>query len=203
SGEFRISGRVTGGTLDYARGWPKLTNVTADLLFDGPQIKITSQRANVLGAQITSATVVVPDPYAPGPPTVLVDGEAQGPTNEFLKYIAQSPVRSGSDGLTDRWTAEGRSNLKLRLELPVGRLELAVRKQGPRDGTGRAGHQPAERAGRFHGVGGERKEPRGPDARRIDYRPDHDGPGNSLRRRPRDRRRRAARAASRAAARRS
>ncbi|HKC43806.1 MAG TPA: YhdP family protein [Burkholderiales bacterium] len=123
SGEFRISGRVTGGTLDYARGWPKLTNVTADLLFDGPQIKITSQRANVLGAQITSATVVVPDPYAPGPPTVLVDGEALGATNEFLKYIAQSPVRSGIDGLTDRWTAEGRSNLKLRLELPVGRLE--------------------------------------------------------------------------------
>ncbi len=123
-GEFRISGRVTGGTLEYADGWPKLTNVTADLVFDGPRLKISSPRANVLGTQISDAVVTLPDLY--GDRTeVLVDGQAQGPTGEFLKFIAQSPVRGFLDGLTDGWTAEGRGRLNLHLELPLDRLEAA------------------------------------------------------------------------------
>jgi uncharacterized protein (TIGR02099 family) len=123
-GEFRISGRVTGGTLEYADGWPKLTNVTADVVFDGPRLKISSPRANALGAQISDAVVTLPDLYG-GRTEVIVDGAAQGPTGEFLKFVAQSPVRGFLDGLTDGWTAEGRGRLNLRLELPLERLEHA------------------------------------------------------------------------------
>lgn len=122
-GEFRISGRVTGGTLEYAQGWPKLTNVTADLVFDGPRLKISSPRANVLGTQVADAVVTLPDVYAEGTTLVLVTGEAQGPTGEFLKFIAQSPVRGFLDGLTDGWTAEGRGRLNLQLALPLESLE--------------------------------------------------------------------------------
>ncbi|HLB13418.1 MAG TPA: YhdP family protein [Burkholderiales bacterium] len=123
-GEFRISGRVTGGTLEYADGWPKLTNVTADLVFDGPRLKISSPRANALGTQISDAVVTLPDLYGDGT-DVLVNGQAQGPTGEFLKLIAQSPVRGFLDGLTDGWTAEGRGRLNLHVELPLDRLERA------------------------------------------------------------------------------
>jgi len=123
-GEFRISGRVTGGTLEYADGWPKLTNITADLVFDGPRLKISSPRANALGAQISDAVVTLPDLYGDRI-DVLVDGGAQGPTGEFLKFVAESPVRGFLDGLTDRWTAEGRGRLNLHLELPVDKLERA------------------------------------------------------------------------------
>ncbi|MCI0344093.1 MAG: hypothetical protein L0221_01435, partial [Chloroflexi bacterium] len=123
-GEFRISGRVTGGTLEYADGWPKLTNITADLLFDGPRLKISSPRANALGAQISDAVVALSDLY--GDRTeVVVDGQAQGPTGEFLKFIAGSPVRGFLDGLTDDWTAEGRGRLNLHLELPLEHLDAA------------------------------------------------------------------------------
>ncbi len=123
-GEFRISGRVTGGTLQYADGWPKLTNITADLVFDGPRLKISSPRANALGTQISDAVVTLPDLY--GDHTdVLVSGEAQGPTGEFLKFIAQSPVSEVLDGLTDGWTAEGRGRLNLNLELPLEHMERA------------------------------------------------------------------------------
>jgi uncharacterized protein (TIGR02099 family) len=121
-GEFRISGRVTGGTLEYAPGWPKLTNVTADLVFDGPRLKISSPRASTLGTQISDAVVTLPDLY--GDRTdVLVDGVAQGPTAEFLKFIAQSPVNGFLNGLTESWTAEGRGGLKLHLELPLDALD--------------------------------------------------------------------------------
>jgi uncharacterized protein (TIGR02099 family) len=121
-GEFRISGRVTGGTLEYADGWPKLTNVTADLLFDGPRLRISSPRASALGVQIANAVVTLPDLYGDRA-DVLVDGEAQGPAGEFLKFVARSPVRGFLNGVTDRWTASGRGSLDLRLELPLDQLE--------------------------------------------------------------------------------
>jgi uncharacterized protein (TIGR02099 family) len=124
-GEFRISGRVTGGTLEYAAGWPKLTNVTADLLFDGPRLKISSPRASALGTQIADAVVTLPDLYTDGVTMVLVDGAAQGPTGEFLKFVARSPVRGFLDGLTDGWIAQGRGLLNLHLELPLSDLERA------------------------------------------------------------------------------
>ena len=124
-GEFRISGRVTGGTLEYAAGWPKLANVTADILFDGPRLKITGSRANLLGTQIVNTVAAFPDLYAPGRTDLVIDGEAQGPTGEFLRFIAQSPVREFLDGLTDRWTAEGRGSLKLHLAAPLEHFEQA------------------------------------------------------------------------------
>jgi uncharacterized protein (TIGR02099 family) len=145
-GEFRISGRVTGGTLEYAAGWPKLTNVTADILFDGPRLKITSARTNALGAQISSAIVAFPDLYAPGRTDLVADGEAQGPAGEFLRFIAQSPVREALDGLTDRWTAEGRASLKVHLELPLEHLErtkLAGTFQFANNGLGMGPGEPA------------------------------------------------------------
>ena len=125
TGEFKISGRVTGGTLEYADGWPKLTNVTADLVFDGPKLKISSSRANVLGTQIANAVVTLPDMYRDRT-DVIVDGEVNGPLGEFLKFIAQSPVRGFVDGLTDQWSGEGRASLKLHLALPLYAIEKST-----------------------------------------------------------------------------
>jgi uncharacterized protein (TIGR02099 family) len=113
---------VTGGTLAYGDGWPQLTNVTADLAFDGPRLKVSSPRASALGTQVTNTTVVMPDMYRDRT-DVLIDGEASGPVGEFLKVIAQSPVRGFLDGLTDQWSGEGRASLKVRLELPLYAME--------------------------------------------------------------------------------
>ena len=115
---------MTGGTLDYADGWPKLTNVTADLAFDGPKLKISSPRANALGTQILNTVVTLPDMFRDRT-DVVVDGEVNGPLGEFLKFIAQSPVRGMIHGLTDPWSGDGRASLKLHLELPLYAIDSA------------------------------------------------------------------------------
>jgi uncharacterized protein (TIGR02099 family) len=124
SGEFKISGRVIGGTLEYADGWPQLTNITADLAFDGPKLKVSSPRAGMLGVQIANTVVTLPDMYRDRT-DVVVDGEANGPLGEFLKFIAQSPVRGMIHGLTDPWSGDGRASLKLHLELPLYAIDSA------------------------------------------------------------------------------
>jgi uncharacterized protein (TIGR02099 family) len=120
-GEFRVSGRVTGGTLDYAPGWPQLVGVTADLQFEGRKMAVTSSRATTYGLQVAKATVVIPDLI--GPSELQIDGQAEGPLADFLKFIAASPVRGFIDGATDSFSGDGRAKLALRIRMPLARLE--------------------------------------------------------------------------------
>ena len=117
-GEFKITAHVTGGTLDYAPGWPGFTNVTADLLFDGRKLRITSPRANAFGTQLSNVVVSIPDLYG-SHTDLVIDGHAGGPLADFLKFIAQSPVRGFLDGRTDGWSGDGAAKLALHVDLPL------------------------------------------------------------------------------------
>ncbi|MGE5793821.1 MAG: YhdP family protein, partial [Bacteroidota bacterium] len=120
-GEFRASGRVTGGVLDYAPGWPQLVGVTADLGFEGRKMTITSPRASTYGIQVAKVTAIIPDLI--GPSELHIDGQTEGPLADYLRFIAASPVRGFMDGATDGWTGDGRATLELRLKLPLAMLE--------------------------------------------------------------------------------
>jgi uncharacterized protein YhdP len=50
---------------------------------------------------------------------LLVNGNADGPTSEFFKFIQASPVRRMIDGVTDPMAATGNGRLQLRLDLPL------------------------------------------------------------------------------------
>jgi uncharacterized protein (TIGR02099 family) len=120
-GAFQIAAKVVDGSLRYAAGWPTIDGITADLHFDGKRMEITSNRASVFGARVTNARVVLPDLFTPG--RVLdVYGQAEGPTAEFLKFVAQSPVNNLTNGITARMGASGNGKLQLKLELPLARL---------------------------------------------------------------------------------
>jgi uncharacterized protein (TIGR02099 family) len=121
-GEFRITGKVAGGVLDYAAGWPQLTNVAAELMFEGRKLTITSPRATVYGVQLAKVTVAIPD-FVGDRPELRIDGQADGPLGDFLKFVATSPVREFIAGTTDGWTGDGRAKLALRIALPLGAPE--------------------------------------------------------------------------------
>lgn len=120
-GEFRASARVTGGTLDYAPGWPQLVGVTADLLFEGRKMTVTGSRGNTYGLQVAKAVVAIPDLV--GPSELQIDGQAEGPLADYLKFIAASPVRGFIDGATDGFSGDGRAKLALRVRMPLARIE--------------------------------------------------------------------------------
>ncbi len=120
-GEARASARVKDGILDYAPGWPQIVGITADVLFDGRKLTISSPRASTYGVQFAKVTVVIPDLI--GPSELFADGQAEGPLTDYLKFIAASPVRGFIDGATDGWSGEGRANLALRLRIPLAKLD--------------------------------------------------------------------------------
>ena len=120
-GVFQIAARVMDGNLRYAAGWPTIDGIDADLRFDGKRMEVISRKASVLGARVASAHVVLADLFAPDR-ILAVDGQAEGPTAEFLKFIGQSPVNELIGGITANMGATGNGRLQLKLELPLARL---------------------------------------------------------------------------------
>ena len=117
-GQFQIAARVGAGALDYVEGWPRIDQIEADLLFERERMEIVGRGGAILGARVGATRVSIANLLA-GDPRLVVDGSAEGPTAEFLKYVQASGVRRMLGGVTDGMSAQGRGRLRLRLELPL------------------------------------------------------------------------------------
>ena len=117
-GQFQVAARVKGGTLDYADGWPRVEGIDGELLFERDRMEIVARSGRILGAAIANVRASIPSLLA-GRKLLTINGQAEGPTAEFLAYIQGSPVRHMIDGLSDGMRADGRGRLQLRLDLPL------------------------------------------------------------------------------------
>ena len=116
-GVFQVTAQVTGGVVDYADGWPKIENIEGSLAFRGKSMEISVRDASILGARLTRVQAELPD-LATTNRVLTVNGEAEGPTSEFLKFIEQSPLFAMIDRFTESVRADGRGRLALKLTIP-------------------------------------------------------------------------------------
>jgi uncharacterized protein (TIGR02099 family) len=122
TGQFLVTARVQNGVLNYADGWPRIEAIDGDLRFERTGMDIAGRSGRILGARLANVRVSIPN-LDSRDPQLSLSGEASGPTGEFLKYIAASPVRRMTDGFTDAMEASGSGRLRLGLELPLARLD--------------------------------------------------------------------------------
>lgn len=126
-GLFRLSTKVQGAELDYAKGWPRLKNINGDLAFEQLEMRILARDARVAGADMASVMlgpveVVMPD-LETLDEQLNIKGQAIGPTSDFLNYIVQSPVSGLIDHATRSIRATGDGKLELAIDLPVRRVK--------------------------------------------------------------------------------
>ena len=121
TGQFDVAAHVTGGTLEFAPGWPRIEAIDGDLLFDRDRLEIVGRSATASGVALSDVRVSIPS--MTGATRVLVSGQADGPTDDFLKFVQRSPVRGMLGGFTDGVSATGPGHLQLKLELPLAKLE--------------------------------------------------------------------------------
>ena len=117
-GIFQVTAKVTGGGLDYVAGWPKIDNITADLLFEGKRMEVNASKASIYGVALKKVRAQIPDLLTLDE-MLLIDGEAQGPTGSFFQYINQSPVSDMIGGMTQGMQAGGNGLLTLKLQVPL------------------------------------------------------------------------------------
>jgi len=117
-GVFQIYARATGASLRYAPDWPSIEGIDADVRIDGGRMEISSRKATVLGSRVAEARVVVPDLFK-HEHTLEVDGQAEGPTAEFLKFMVQSPLHDITGRVTANMRAKGNGSVRLKLAVPL------------------------------------------------------------------------------------
>ena len=118
SGQFLVTARVANGVLEYAPGWPRIEAIDASLRFEGDRMEIVGRGGMILGAKLSGVRVEIPRIGQES--HVLVSGDAEGPTGEFLKYVSASPLSRRTGEFTAGMRAAGRGRLKLQLDLPLG-----------------------------------------------------------------------------------
>ncbi|MCK6392763.1 YhdP family protein [Zoogloea sp.] len=119
-GSFRVAARIRDGQLDYAPGWPKIEDVAGELLFEGAGMTVKARHGRIFGVDLQDVSAVLPDFESDA--VLTVRGSAHGATQDFLRFIAESPVAGMINHFTDPFQADGRGKLDLQLVLPLHKL---------------------------------------------------------------------------------
>jgi uncharacterized protein (TIGR02099 family) len=117
-GQFQVNARIEKGELEYMSGWPRIGDIDAELVFERDRMDIVARSGAVLGARLADVRVSIPSMLSP-PVHLLIAGQADGPTSEFIKYIESTPVQGMIGGATEGVIAAGRGKLRLKLDLPL------------------------------------------------------------------------------------
>lgn len=122
-GQFLVTVKAHDVVLDYAKGWPRIEGIRGDIRFEGNGMVIDARRGTILGAKLVNTRAEIPDLEAPIS-TLIVKGQADGPTSEFLKFIDQSPVAEQIDHFTEDMRAGGNGHLDIKLRIPLDEARL-------------------------------------------------------------------------------
>jgi uncharacterized protein (TIGR02099 family) len=118
TGIFQVAARVTGGVLHYADGWPRISDIAGDLIFRGERMDVYARQGSLSGARLARVHVEIPNLL--GESQVLnVNGEAEGQTADFLRFIDATPVQGMIHNFTEGWQAQGAGRLALKLAIPL------------------------------------------------------------------------------------
>lgn len=121
-GRFQVTARINEGELNYAEGWPRISGIAGELAIDGRKLSIRAQRGTTLGARLSNVRATIPDLLG-SDPQLAVEGQADGPVAEFLRFVEVSPVTRYIDGVSQDVRASGNGRLQLKLDLPLDRLD--------------------------------------------------------------------------------
>lgn len=127
-GRFLVTGRFVDGELNFVDGWPRASGIIGDLTFEGTRMQIRALRATMLGARLTNVRATIPDLFHSSE-MLNIEGQAEGPSSEFLRFIEVSPVKGYIDGVASDMRATGNGRLALKIDLPVRKPE-AVKLSG-------------------------------------------------------------------------
>ncbi|MCD2517434.1 TIGR02099 family protein [Massilia sp. G4R7] len=130
-GEFNVAGRLHDARLEYAPGhrhpdgaplWPLAEQIDGRIEFDRARMEIHGDTLRTMGVALSNVKAVIPDLGAHEAMMLEIDGAANGPLQEFLRYVAASPVLGWIGHFTEETHGSGNARLGLKLRMPLAHL---------------------------------------------------------------------------------
>ncbi|HZP91731.1 MAG TPA: YhdP family protein, partial [Burkholderiales bacterium] len=122
--KFEVVAKVQGVTLDYAEGWPPVEDIAGEVAFRGSRMDIQASAGRIYGIAVGNTRASIPA-IGGHDEHLVVHGDGQGPIADYLRFIARSPVRDHIGGFTDDMRGTGNAKLRLDIDLPLRKPELA------------------------------------------------------------------------------
>ncbi|HKO88110.1 MAG TPA: YhdP family protein [Burkholderiales bacterium] len=126
TGQFKLSAQLNDMRLLIGEGWPAIEKIDGDIAFDGPGMTVRSSQAQLMGAKLIDVRARIGDLFH-HQPVLQAEGDAEAPTNEFLKFVANSPVKEMIGGFSEDWTASGNGKLHLALDMNLATNNASLR----------------------------------------------------------------------------
>lgn len=125
-GKFLITMQLKDMTLNFAPGWPTISNILGDLTFAGRTMQVNIQSGAIGGVPVKKITANIPYIGDAAPQILQVDGVIQSDLSQGLSFIHQSPLQKtiGSDLAGMNLT--GAMELNLGLNVPLKHPENTI-----------------------------------------------------------------------------
>jgi len=117
-GIFEARAKTQETTLNYAKSWPPVEKMAADIVLRGRRLTITANSGFVHGANVEESIAEIPDILAKTP-TLMVYGHAVGTLNEGLAFLREGPLATRYATRVAGISGSGRHRLDLEIQLPL------------------------------------------------------------------------------------
>jgi len=115
-GLFLAEATVSDATLDFHQDWPKLTEIEAEVSFNGVGLTAEASNATMAENSVSKAQVSLAQ-YSN--PVLKVQGAGSGSGRQLLSLLRQSPVQDDYGEYLDGLTIEGEGKLGVDLTIPL------------------------------------------------------------------------------------
>lgn len=119
TGMFQAEFDIADGVLDYAPGWPALSDLAGRLRFNGREISASIQDGRIFDTRIDGAEISLAG-IGKKAPVIEIRGTTTGDAADGLKFINDSPLRPRFENQLRNISVGGKSKLALKLDLPLG-----------------------------------------------------------------------------------
>ena len=111
--------------FSYARGWPEITGLSAEVRFGGRRFDARIESGRILKSIVREATVTIEDVSAEVP-VVRVEGRVEGASADAVRFLAESPLHARFAPMIDAFAIQGDSTIDIEIAIPLKGRDRSV-----------------------------------------------------------------------------
>lgn len=124
-GTLEASATLFVPVFSYARGWPEITGLSAEVRFGGRRLDARIESGRILKSVVREATATIEDVRSEVP-VARVEGRVEGASANAVRFLAESPLRARFAPMIDAFAIQGDSTIDLDITVPLKGRDRSV-----------------------------------------------------------------------------